>query len=145
VAARAEAGPSPLAASNNFSKVTDRCLGSGPASSGPSPARNCSSNPVAGQRRREVAHPPAMDAAGIEPGRVVPQGWCRTTRASGVVWQMDIALDTFPYHGTATTCEALWMGVPVVTLAGTKRMWRVVGVSMMTELGLPIDRHFNGR
>jgi predicted O-linked N-acetylglucosamine transferase (SPINDLY family) len=51
-------------------------------------------------------------------------------------WQMDIALDTFPYHGTTTTCEALWMGVPVVTLAGRAHVSRV-GVSLLNSASLP--------
>jgi protein O-GlcNAc transferase len=50
--------------------------------------------------------------------------------------QIDIALDTFPYHGTATTCEALWMGVPVITLGGRAHVSRV-GVSLLTNVGLP--------
>jgi protein O-GlcNAc transferase len=49
--------------------------------------------------------------------------------------RVDIALDTYPYHGTATTCEALWMGVPVITLAGQSHVSRV-GVSLLNNVGL---------
>jgi predicted O-linked N-acetylglucosamine transferase (SPINDLY family) len=50
--------------------------------------------------------------------------------------QIDVALDTYPYHGTTTTCEALWMGVPVVSLAGRTHVSRV-GVSLLHNVGLP--------
>ena len=54
----------------------------------------------------------------------------------GLYRRTDIALDTHPYNGTTTTCEALWMGVPVMTLTGRHHLSRV-GSSLLTAVGRP--------
>ena len=49
--------------------------------------------------------------------------------------QVDVALDSYPYNGTTTTCEALWMGVPVLTMQGRTRVARTTP-GILRSIGL---------
>jgi predicted O-linked N-acetylglucosamine transferase (SPINDLY family) len=50
--------------------------------------------------------------------------------------RIDIALDTLPYNGITTTCDALWMGTPVVSLTGKTSAGRA-GLGILSTIGLP--------
>jgi predicted O-linked N-acetylglucosamine transferase (SPINDLY family) len=55
---------------------------------------------------------------GVAPERLEFQGWSAYTELQIHYRAVDLALDPFPFSGSATTCEALWMGVPVITCPG---------------------------
>jgi predicted O-linked N-acetylglucosamine transferase (SPINDLY family) len=74
---------------------------------------------------------------GIPGQRIEILGWVGRLRGHLEIYhRVDAALDTYPYHGTTTACEALWMGIPVVSLAGRTHVSRV-GVSLLSNVGLP--------
>lgn len=75
-----------------------------------------------------------MEAAGIPLERVRMEG--AADDYLNVYADIDIALDTYPYPGGGTTCDALYMGVPVVTLVGERHNSRF-GYSILMNMGLP--------
>lgn len=78
----------------------------------------------------------AFEEFGVAAGRIELRGWATEREAHLSMYDdIDVALDTFPYNGTTTTCEALWMGVPVVTRAGDVHMSRV-GATLLHAAGL---------
>jgi len=87
--------------------------------------------PMVGERIRR-----RFDAVGVAHDRVDLRGWTAAVEDHlGAYREIDIALDSFPYNGTTTTCEALWMGVPVVALRGDCHAGRV-GACLLGWLGL---------
>jgi predicted O-linked N-acetylglucosamine transferase (SPINDLY family) len=123
---------------NNFAKVTPQVmdlwgdiLKSVPGSRLVMKARSLADRPT----RESVME--RFIAKGVGGERVELLGWEPTTQSHLNTYnRIDIALDSFPYNGTTTTCEALWMGVPVVTLSGETHA-SCVGVSLLTNAGLP--------
>ena len=83
-----------------------------------------------------------LRARGIAPERLdfldyhsATEGYAQTHYLSRYE-RIDLALDTFPYNGMITTFDALWMGVPVVSLVGRLSLGRA-GLSLLSNVGLP--------
>ncbi len=75
------------------------------------------------------------EATGMPLERVIFRGHLPSAAAHMAAYaDIDIALDPTPYNGTTTTCEALWMGRPVITLSGDRHCARV-GVSLLSAIG----------
>jgi protein O-GlcNAc transferase len=73
---------------------------------------------------------------GIDPARVAMSGPASSRETYLARYaEVDVMLDTFPYPGVTTTCEALWMGVPTITLAGDTLLARQ-GAGVLTAAGL---------
>jgi hypothetical protein len=87
----------------------------------------------AGARHRLLA---LFSGHGIDEQRLQLQGGVLDRNEHLAAYaRVDVALDPFPYNGTTTTCEALWMGVPVIALTGQVHRGRV-GASILRHAGL---------
>ncbi len=127
-----------LGSFNNFAKVSSRCLDLWAAVllAVPSARFLCKSRCMAETSNRDYIHA-EFAARGIDPQRVELLAWAPDVVGHLALYgRVDVALDTFPYTGTTTTCEALWMGCPVVSLAGRTHAARV-GVSLLHNAGFP--------
>jgi protein O-GlcNAc transferase len=72
----------------------------------------------------------------VAPERMIFTEMLPTEEYYRLYQQIDVALDPFPYVGGTTTCDALWMGVPVVSLVGKTAVGRG-GLSLLSNVGLP--------
>ena len=119
---------------NKFAKITDKMLGAWAEILRKVPQsrlflKGKTFDTVLG---RETAHN-RLKAAGIDEKRVILEGF--SSDYMSAYGKIDIALDTFPYPGGTTTCDALFAGVPVVTLVGHTHNSRF-GYSLLKNLQL---------
>jgi protein O-GlcNAc transferase len=129
-------GPVVFGCFNNFSKVTDemlrawgRILALAPGSRLLLKSRGLGHEVLQALARRR------LEAEGIDPARVDFLDHAPDVAGHLASYgRIDVALDTFPYNGTTTTCEALWMGVPVISLVGDRHASRV-GASLLAAVG----------
>jgi predicted O-linked N-acetylglucosamine transferase (SPINDLY family) len=85
-------------------------------------------------------------AQGIDASRLEPRGWSSRGETLAEYRRVDLALDPFPYNGGLTTCEALWMGVPVMTcpgltFAGRHALGHLSNVGLTETIASDLDQY----
>jgi predicted O-linked N-acetylglucosamine transferase (SPINDLY family) len=119
---------------NNFCKINERVLSLWARTLGSVTGSRLVLQSRPGRHRQRTLE--FFEGAGIE-GRRVEFVDLRPQREYLELYhRLDMVLDTFPYNGHTTSLEALWMGAPVVSLAGKTPVSRA-GLSQLTNLGLP--------
>jgi predicted O-linked N-acetylglucosamine transferase (SPINDLY family) len=140
-AATPEVGPLPALAAgqvtfgclNNFCKVSQPALAAWVALLQAVPRSRLLLHAREGGHRQRVGS--VLERAGVDPRRLRFVGFTPPGEYFALYHLVDIALDPFPYCGGTTTCDALWMGVPVVSLRGRTAVGRA-GVSVLSNLGM---------
>jgi len=119
---------------NNFSKVTPRVLDTWVEILRRTPGSRLILHSDAGTHRKHAWA--RMQSQGVDPARLEFVGFQPLVNYLNTYNRIDIALDPFPYTGGTTSCDALWMGVPLVTLTGKTAVSRG-GYSILSNIGIP--------
>jgi protein O-GlcNAc transferase len=128
---RHSAGPITFGALNNFWKLNSSVVEVWREIFARFPESRLIIHAREGSHRQEL-----LRGLGIDESRVRFEMRTDAARYFALYNEIDVALDPFPYPGGTTTCDALYMGVPVVTLAGPSGVSRG-GVSILSNVGLP--------
>jgi predicted O-linked N-acetylglucosamine transferase (SPINDLY family) len=121
---------------NNFAKINDEVLAVWAETLLATPeSRLLLKSTTSGDPVAQAVIRDGLSRRGVDPKRVRFSQFRESPQGHLAVYNdVDVALDTFPYNGTTTTCEALWMGAPVITLKGDRHASRV-GASLLTAIG----------
>jgi protein O-GlcNAc transferase len=118
---------------NNFCKVTERTLRLWGRLLSELPGSRLILHCNEGSHRERVLK--LMGDGGVSPDRISFVGKLPMMEYFNTYNAIDIALDTHPFSGGTTTCDALWMGVPVITLPGETGVSRAT-FSILSNVGL---------
>ncbi|MEA2708106.1 MAG: hypothetical protein QOF78_707, partial [Phycisphaerales bacterium] len=132
-AAGSAAGRVTFACLNNFTKVTPRAQAAWTQILKKVPAGRLMLHACEPRQIEEVRA--CFTAGGVDPARLEFAGKRPLNEYFALHNEIDIALDPFPHNGGTTTCDALWMGVPVVSFAGEHAVSRA-GLSLLSTIGL---------
>jgi len=136
----AEGRPFTFGCFNNYCKINDAVLHAWSRILNAVPDSRLRLLTKPGTHRRRTLEFMANQGIGAE--RIVFQDYAPHTaelsqgKLLGRYHDIDLALDTFPYNGMSTTLDALWMGVPVVSVVGPRNLGRA-GLSLLSNVGLP--------
>jgi protein O-GlcNAc transferase len=118
---------------NAFGKISEPAMGAWGKILREAPGSRILLHAGEGAHRRRCVE--RFEKKGIAAERIGFVGFVPMEKYFAIYDQIDIGLDPFPYCGGTTTCDALWMGVPVITLSGRTAVGRV-GHSILSNVGL---------
>ena len=118
-----DAAPVVFGCFNQFAKISDACLALWCEILKQVPGSQLRVIGVASQSA-ENAFRNRVESHGVDPRRIAMGARLGIHEYFAAIGNVDVALDTFPYNGATTTLDTLWMGVPVVALAGSTAVAR---------------------